>query len=126
DHKDLVGTARLRGARFHRRADGRVSERLEIRTRLGIGEHDVAQRRPVEMPIGGEDLRTEALDQALERRLARLDHIARDLIAVENRYPERTEELRGGRLPTGDSAGEAYPVCTRAQCAHGSAAARPR
>ena len=57
---------------------------LEVRTRLGIRKHDGAQRRAVEMSVGRQDRRAETLHQALERRLPGFDHIARQLIGVDD------------------------------------------
>ena len=79
--EDLVGTAARPPSALSSAAPiAGCMQRLEVRARLGIGEHDVAQRRPIEMPVGGENRRAEALDQALERRLPGLDHLAGDLV----------------------------------------------
>ncbi len=59
------------------------------------------------MAVGSQDRAAEALDQPLERRLARLDHVARDLVGVDDRHAQSAEEFRGGGFAAGDAAGQA-------------------
>src|SRR6202042_2241336 len=46
----------------------------------------------------------ESLDQPLQRRLPGLDHIARDLVAVEHGYSQRAEEPGSRGFAAGDAA----------------------
>src|SRR6185312_9429957 len=71
--------------------------------------------RTVEMTVGGEDRSAKALDQALEGRLPGLDHLACNLVAVQDRHTECAEELCGGGLATGDAARQTHAEGT---CAH--------
>ena len=84
-----------------------MGERLEVGARFRVGEHDIAQRRPVEMSIRCQDGAAEALDETLEWGLSRLDDVARDLVGVDDRHPESSEKLRGRGLAAGDATGEA-------------------
>src|SRR5580658_5762728 len=106
DHQDLIRTARRGRACLERSADRRMRQVLQVRARPGIREHDLAQRRAIEMSVGCENPAPEALYQPLERRLPGLDDLACHLVAVEDWHAERTEELGGGGLAAGDAPGE--------------------
>ena len=98
---------------------------LEVGARLRIGKHDVAQRGAVEVAVGGEDRRAEALDQSLERRLAGLHDVAGDLIAVEDGHAERAEELRRRGLAAGDAAGQPDADTSGAHGVHAHGCSEP-
>src|SRR3569832_669033 len=76
--------------------------------RLRIGKHDIPQGRPVEMSVLRQDRTTKPLDQSLQRRLSGLDYVACELIGVNDRNPEGSEELGCGRFAAGNAAGEPY------------------
>src|SRR6185437_1118105 len=85
-----------------------MGECLQIGARFRVGEHDIAQRRTVEVPIGCQDRATEALDETLERRLSRLDHVTRELVSADDRHSQCAEKFCGRGFAAGDAAGEAY------------------
>ena len=85
-------------------------ECLEVGARHGIGEHEGAKRRTVEVTVRGQDRTPETLDQSLKRRLPRLDYIARELIGIDDRHAQAPEDLGHRRLAAGDATGEADPV----------------
>jgi hypothetical protein len=63
--------------------DCRMHNSLQVATRDRIGEDDLGDARPVELPIG-EYLGAESLDDCLEPGRARLDHFAGEDIGVND------------------------------------------
>jgi len=76
-----------------------VRQSLQIRARLRVGEHDLAQGRTIEVPVGRENRGAEPLDQPLERGLPGLDDLARHLVAIEDRHTEGPKNFAAVDLP---------------------------
>src|SRR5262249_12783328 len=88
-------------------AAGGMGDRREPQPALRIGEDDRAELLSVERPAGGEDVPAELSCDLGQRRLARLDHVAREEIGVDDLAPELAQERRDRALPRRDAAREA-------------------
>ena len=83
--------------------------RFQIASGFGIGEDDPAQRRTVQPTVGGQHVRTEALDHRGETRRAGFDHLPRQHVGVDHHRPALTEHVGDGRLPRRDPTGQSHP-----------------
>ena len=52
-----------------------------------------------QLAVWRRELWTEGCQHVGERRLARLDDVARQVVGIHYRHPARAEKLRRGRLP---------------------------
>ncbi len=89
--------------------DARVRYPLERALLPPVGEHDCAQRRPVERAVRPEDVRPEGFADGPQHGCA-LGDLARDEVGVDDDDSAGFEETRDGGLPAGDAAGEADDV----------------
>jgi hypothetical protein len=93
-------------------AYGRMHDPLEIPTGERIGENDLSEPGPIELPVG-EYLASETLDDSGERRSARLNHLAREHVSVDDDRTAR-RQLRGHQALSGrNTAGQADPHHTQ-------------
>ena len=90
----------------HLLANPRVDDGLQ-RSPLGrVGEHVPPEGHPVQPP-GGVHHAREPAGHLLQPRCARLHHVTRHLVRIEDVGAELAEHRRDGALARGDSAGEA-------------------
>src|SRR5262249_1629020 len=108
NHENLVDPAYFSRACFNRSTNRWVSQGFQVGTCLRVGEYDVPQGRTVEVSILGKYRWAKTFHEALERGLSGLHDIAGQLIRVDDRNTERTEEFRGCGLAAGDASGQSY------------------
>jgi hypothetical protein len=89
-----------------RGGDPRVRDAAEVGARGLVGEGDRREPLAVELAVGGEDRRAEPRDQLRERRLTRLDDLARELIGVDHGGAALREHARDGALARRDAPGQ--------------------
>eukprot|EP00515_Schizochytrium_aggregatum_P000444 CAMPEP_0202039400 /NCGR_PEP_ID=MMETSP0962-20130828/15982_1 /ASSEMBLY_ACC=CAM_ASM_000488 /TAXON_ID=4773 /ORGANISM="Schizochytrium aggregatum, Strain ATCC28209" /LENGTH=235 /DNA_ID=CAMNT_0048603613 /DNA_START=152 /DNA_END=855 /DNA_ORIENTATION=- len=96
--------------------DGRAGDGGELAPLGGVLEHDVAELLPVEpgaVLLG--HAAAEGLDDRAERGAPRLDHLARDHVAVHHRDAALAQLARHRGLAAGDAPGEAQHPRHRAR-----------
>ena len=96
--------------------------RPRSRARVFVGERDRAEPLAIELAVGGQDRGAEPRDELGERRLARLDDLARELVGIDHRRAALREHARDGALARRDAAGQpdhAAPsrLCVTTRCA---------
>jgi hypothetical protein len=77
---------------------------------LRVGEHERAERRPVEGAVRCQHPRAERVDDRVEPGRARTDGLAREHVVVDHRRAELLQPARGHRLARGDPARESDPL----------------
>ena len=114
DGEDLVGPAGPGRARLHFGADRRMGQCLKLAPRgRGFGrvaEYPGAQGAAVERAVRSHDRITELGTDLRQEPGTGGDHVARDLVGVDDRHAERREETGDGALAARDAAGEADAV----------------
>ena len=112
DHQDDDSLrVRLAGARDglgHTLEDAGVDDLLEVAPGRAVVEDEPGQGRPVERPVGLDDLVAEAHADFLKGRPAGGDDLARGFVGVDDGSAEGPELLRHEALPRGDPPCEAY------------------
>ena len=76
--------------------------------RLVVGEHDPAQRGPVQSALVVEDVLPEGGHDLRQAVRPRLDDLAGDLVGVDDDRAELRELRRDGRLARPDPAGQSH------------------
>src|SRR5262249_26895249 len=84
----------------------RVHDAFESGARLRIGKDDPAERGPVERAVGSEHAFSERRHDLVEARRARLDHLARQQIGVDDHGAQLCEPPRDSALSASDAAGQ--------------------
>ena len=79
-----------------------MDDGVEVVQRLVVVEDDRRQRRPVELAVVAEDVRPEAVDDAIEHRAAGPLQLAHDLVGVDD-----------DRAPFGEQATVDLPIRSR-------------
>jgi hypothetical protein len=80
---------------------------VELLELLRLGEHDAAERSAIDQAVGGQDRRAPSLDDRRIRLRSELHRPAREDVGIDDRRPALAQELRDGRFPAADVAGEA-------------------
>jgi hypothetical protein len=91
----------------------RVHDAVEPGSRLGVGEHDGGQRRPVQGAVGRQHLGPERLDDGGQAGAPRLHHLAGDAVGVDDDGAPRGQQGRHGALPRADPARQSDPQHVR-------------
>ena len=86
--------------------DPRMRDRLEPPPALGVGEHDTAERLPVEPPVGCNHPRPELPHDLGERGLARLHHLAGEHVGIDDHRAQHAEHRCDRALAGGDPPGQ--------------------
>jgi hypothetical protein len=81
-----------------------VRDPVEIAAGVLVAECERAEALAVERPVGGEDRRAKPRDELAERRLPRLDNLAREEVRVDDRSATLDEQTRDGTLARCDPA----------------------
>src|SRR5262249_14212587 len=83
--------------------DPRVGDAFQLLARFGVGEHARRQLLAIERAISFEDVGAEGRDDLLERRTARFDDLARELVGIDDRktsrLPVRSHRALAGSEP---------------------------
>jgi hypothetical protein len=74
-----------------------------------VPENQIAQLAAVELPVGADDIPSEFAHDSGERRLTRLDDLARDHVRVDDRHAFSREQIGDERFAAGDAARESDP-----------------
>jgi len=88
------GGLELRGTAAH----GRVDERLQVASGARVGEHDAAQRRPVEGAVLAENGVAEPLRDLSEQRGAVGDDVTGEYVGVDDHSAAGREQRRDAAL----------------------------
>jgi hypothetical protein len=83
-----------------------MGDALEGLSLGGVRENDRSERCPVEVPVRGEDLRSERVDDGGEALGPSFDDIASELVGVDDRNAAFREATANGAFSRSDSAGE--------------------
>ncbi len=83
-----------------------MQDRLEIVTRVGVGEDDRGERAPVERAVAIENRRPEPPHDRFERLGMTTGQLARDVVGVHRRNAELLEALACVTLARGDAPGQ--------------------
>ena len=103
----LVGLGQGVAGLDHGDADGGVRDGVERRAGLVVGERDRRQRRAVDRAVGRHDPRAEAVDQRLVGGSTGCDHLAGDLIGVDQHRSPFDQQVGHRRLARADAARQA-------------------
>ena len=106
EHDLGAGLLRVRDRARAGRRDPRVGDPVEVGARCRVAERDRAQPLAVEPALGRQDRRAEPRDQLGQRRLARLDDRARELVGVDHRRAAVGQQLGDRALARRDPAGQ--------------------
>ena len=101
--------------RLDRAIDGRMQNRFEIVTRVGIGEDDRGERAAIERAVAIENRGPEPAHDRFERLGMTARQLARDLVGVHGRNAELLEALARVALARGDAPGQGEFVDTHIQ-----------
>src|SRR5437867_8659491 len=82
-----------------------VDDGIQPRKLLGVTKYGMAEAVPIQAAIGTEHVLAESLDNLLQSRLARRDHLARQHVSVYEVCAALHEEPRDRAFATG------YPAC---------------
>ena len=88
--------------------DRRMGQRVEIGERGRVGEHHRGESRPDDPPALTDDLLAEALDDRPVGEPARLEHLSRDRVRVDDRAAALRPRRRDGGLARPDPPGEPH------------------
>ena len=112
DAHALAAQPALRDLPRHRAAHGGVHDGVERAPARLVGEHERAELRAVEVPVGLQDLAPERGDDLGVRARARAHDLARDDVRVDDGDGARGEQRGDGGLAGRDSSRETYD-CAR-------------
>ncbi len=96
------GPADLVEPREQPSANQRMQQRVERAALVRVREHELAQRSPIELAAGGQHVRAERVANRRQRRLARRDHLACDLVGVDDLRAELHEHVGYERFAARD------------------------
>jgi hypothetical protein len=105
-------------------ADQGMGDGLELAQRGAIGKDPFAQPAAVERAVSQQVLAAEARGDGGQGRRRGRHHLARHVVAVQQRHAAGDEQVAGGALAAGDAAGEADDQGAGGLLAH--RCARPR
>ena len=101
------GPVRSFATRVGELADGRMQQRFEPFSLLGVREDPLAQLLAIQSAVGVLHLRAEMAGDLTKQRRTWRDDLAREHVRVDNRHSERGKQVGDGALAGGDAAGEA-------------------
>ena len=96
-----------------------MDEPLQPLQGIGVTEDDPAEGLAIEPTVAHDELRPERRHHRIELRRPRLDHVAGDLVGIDDDGPFLPEPARDRRLATADGTGQADPERVPA-LAHGA------
>ncbi len=86
-----------------------MGDRLQSAAGVRIGEHDRAERLPVQAAVGAQQMRPELPDDGRQARRSRRDHLPGDRVRVDHMSTMVGQQLRHRALARADPTGQPHP-----------------